>query len=362
MKTLSTLSIWVLASVSSLALVGCSSEPDITQQVADAPAIEVMVKPVELGIIPLYSVVPGSVVSDQRAQISSRLVGFIKDLDVKVGQEVKQGTLLFSIDSADIKSAIAKARSGYLQAKASLANAQSEFNRFEQLFKEKSISKQRFDRISLQFSVAKEQMRAARIGLNQAQSQLRYANVKAPFDGVIVQKFATAGDLATPNAPVLVLENKAALSIETQVSHNLYATLRIGDVATIVLDGIEQPVLATIYTMVGAADPRTRTHRVKLRLNEDYDISSGTFARISFTKGERQTMMLPKTAILNRSGIRGVFVIENDISYFNMVRLGVEIGDKVEIKAGVQLSDMVVIHNHNLLNGSRVIITNKQPS
>jgi RND family efflux transporter MFP subunit len=279
-------------------------------------------------------------------------MGYIKDLDLKVGQEVKRGDLLFSIDSGDIKSQIQQANAGYQQAIAALKDARLDYDRFTKLYKEDSVSKQQYDKIRLQFSVAQENLAAAKSGLDQAKAQLNYANVKAPFDGVVVEKMAVAGSLAAPGNPIVVLENLKSLSVQTQVAEDLYAVLRSGDEAEIVIDGIDKPIVGTIYTMVSAADPKTRTHTVKLSLPEADDLNSGTFARVRFVRGERQTMTIPKSAVITRAGIEGVFVVEHGRAFFHMVRTGMEMDGLVEIQSGLVLGEQVVIsNNESMLNG-----------
>lgn len=343
-----------------MGLAGCEQETEDMAKKTER-VIQADVTTVTLGTVPLTAVVPGNVVPDQKAQIASRLMGYIKNLNVEVGQKVTRGDLLFSIDSGDIKSQIAQANSGYQQALASLKDARLDFERFTRLYKDDSVSKQQYDKIRLQFSVAQENLAAAKSALSQAKSQLNYANVKAPFDGVIVQKLAVAGSLAAPGNPIVVMENLKSLSVQTQVSADLYAVLRLDDTAEVLIDGIKKPFIGTIYTLVSAADPKTRSHTVKLSLPDVNDVNSGTFARVSFKSGERQTMMLPKTAIVNRAGIEGVFVVENGKAFFSMVRTGREIGDKVEIQSGVALGEQVVINNNlHMLNGDVVKSTDSQ--
>jgi len=342
--------------VASLGLTGCGQENQNAEPVtASAKTVKADVFTVTLGSVPLTALVPGAVVPDQKAQIASRLMGYIKNLDVTVGQEVKRGDLLFSIDSGDIKSQISQANSGYQQALAALTDARLDFNRFTKLYKEDSVSKQQYDKIRLQLSVAQENLASAKSGLDQAKAQLNYANVKAPFDGVIVQKMAVAGSLAAPGNPVVVMENLKSLSVQTQVSADLYAVLRNGDTAEVLIDGIDKPFVGTIYTLVSAADPKSRTHTVKLSLPDVNDVNSGTFARVSFKRGERQTMMLPTSAVVNRAGIEGVFVVENGRAFFHMVRTGAVIGDMIEVQSGLALGEQVVVNNNEeMLNGDIV--------
>lgn len=336
-------------------LSGCDQENKEQAQQAPVKTVQADVVTVTLGSVPLTSVVPGAVVPDQKAQIASRLMGYIKNLDVKVGQEVKRGDLLFSIDSGDIKSQISQANSAYQQALAALKDANLDYKRFTKLYKEDSVSKQQYDKIKLQYSVAQENLASAKSGLSQAKSQLNYANVKAPFDGVIVQKMAVAGSLAAPGNPVVVMENLKSLSVQTQVSADLYAVLRNGDTAKVMIDGIKKPFVGTIYTLVSAADPKTRTHTVKLSLPNVNDVNSGTFARVIFKRGERQTMMLPVSAVINRAGIEGVFVVENGHAFFHMVRTGATMDGMVEVQSGLALGEQIVIsNNQDMLNGDVV--------
>lgn len=335
-----------------LGLAGCGGDAEPTAVTNQNKTVNAEVVNVSVGMVPLKAVVPGSVVPDQKAQIASRIMGYIENLKVKVGDEVNRGQLLFKIDAGDINSKISQAQSGYQQAKAALEDASADYERFTRLYKENAVSKQQYDKMRLQFSVAQENLAAATAGLKQARDQLNYANVRAPFSGVIVQKMANEGSLAAPGAPVVVMENLASLSVQTQVSNDLYAALRIGDKAKVKIDGIDKPFEATIYTLVGAADPATRTHTVKLSLPDVTDVNSGTFARVSFVKGERQTMMLPKSAIVERAGINGVFVVENGKAFFHMVRTGAEIDGMVEIQAGLVVGEQIVVsENQQLMNG-----------
>ncbi len=348
--------------VAALGLGACQQEADRTpagtDKAAQAEPVEVTVAKVSLGTVPLNIVVPGAVVPDEQAQIASRLMGFVHDLNVKEGDRVKKGQVLFTIDPTDVKSQIAQAEAAYRQAKAALEDALADYERFKKLYKEASVSKQQFDKVRLQYQVAQQNLAAAKAAFDQARAQLKYAHVKAPFDGVVVKKMAANGDLAAPGKPLLVLENLETMSVRTEVASDLYARLHAGDEATMWIEGIDHPVTGEIYTLVSAADPRTRTHTVKITLPKALkNINSGTFARVSFKVGERQTMMIPASAVVVRAGITGVFVVDQDGRvHFRMIRPGKRMNDKVEVLAGLSLGERIVISPNNQLlrNGDAV--------
>lgn len=347
------LTLTVLASA--IGLSGCTQEDDHTIKTDSQQIIEAKIDTVQLGTVPMMAVVPGAVVSDQKAQISSRLIGYIKDLNVKVGQKVKRGEVLFRIDSTDVKSQINQAQAAYQQALAALEDAKLDNDRFTKLFKEDSVSKQQFDKVKLQYSVAQENLAAAKSALDQAKSQLSYANVRAPFTGVIVEKLADQGALASPGQPIVVIENLQSISVQTEVAGELFAVLRAGDEADVLIDGQAESIQGTIYTLVSAANPKTRTHTVKLSLPAISNVNSGTFARVSFKRGERQTIMVPSSAVVVRAGIPGVFVVNEGKAYFSMVRPGMTMDGKTEIQAGLNLGERIVVdNNQSLLNGDIV--------
>lgn len=334
-----------------------SDKAEASKDVNEAPR-EVTVAQVSLGTVPLTRVVPGAVVPDEQAQIASRLTGFVHDLKVKEGDHVKKGQVLFTVDPTDVKSQIAQAEAAYRQAKAALEDALADYERFKKLYKEESVSKQQFDKVRLQYQVAQQNLAAAKAAYDQAKAQLKYAHVKAPFDGVVVKKMAANGDLAAPGKPLLILENLETMSVKTQVAADLYARLHAGDEATMWIEGIDHPVKGEIYTLVSAADPRTRTHTVKITLPKALkNINSGTFARVSFKVGERQTVMIPAQAIVVRAGITGVFVADQDGTvHFRMIRPGKQVGDQVEVLAGLSLGERIVVSPNNqlLMNGDKV--------
>jgi hypothetical protein len=96
-----------------------------------------------------------------------------------------------------------------------------------------------------------------------------------------------------------------------------------------------------------------------LSLPEVSNVNSGTFARISFVRGERQTLLVPEQAIVVRGGIEGVFVVGKDSHVqFRMVRTGEKINDQFEIQSGLDIGERIVISNNKtLVNGDRVIMS-----
>jgi multidrug efflux system membrane fusion protein len=301
---------------------------------------------------------PGAVVSEDQVQVASRLMGYIREIKVEEGQYVKAGQLLFVVDPSDIQGQTSQARAGLAQAEAALADARLDYERFGALYKEEAIPKLQWDKVRLQYQVAQQQVAAARAGLGLASSQMRYASVVAPIDGVVTQKMANAGDLAAPGRPVLVIEGLKKLQVRTQVSGDVYARIKTGEKVSIVPDGeaAQAPIEGVIAQVVPAADPASHTHLVKIDLPAGSGLSSGNFVRVGFAVGSREGIRLPATALAERAGITGVFVIDaQGIARYRMVRSGATAQDSVEIVSGLNPGDKVVVSNVDQLeNGDKV--------
>lgn len=340
--------------VLALTLAGCGSHPEATQ----APAARTMPgksMTVAADARAAYHAAPALVVARERAEVASRLMGYISNIAVAEGQGVARGQRLFTVDPLDVQGQVEQARAGLSQAESAYADAKADYDRFSNLFKEEVVSRQQFDKAKLQLDVAAARLAQAKAGLGTASGQMRYATVTAPIAGVVTRKLANAGDLAAPGKPVLVVEDPSRLQVETQVPEEVLSQLKPGLPVPVEIDGVAGQVEGKVANISPAADPVSHTFLVKLDVAAK-GLRSGTFARALFPSGERKTLAVPAGALVNRAGIDGVFVLDKDgIAQFRMVRRGAEVAGLVEIQAGLSAGERVVVEGADKLeSGDKV--------
>ncbi|WP_165919143.1 efflux RND transporter periplasmic adaptor subunit [Sulfuritortus calidifontis] len=284
---------------------------------------------------------PATLVALESVPVASRIMGYIRAIDVVEGQAVKAGQRLFTIDATD-------ARSQADQANAALADAKANFDRFANLYKDEAVSRQQYEKMKLAY----DQARAA---ADSANNQLRYAVVVSPIAGVVTQKLGNAGSLASPGQPVVVVENPARLQVQTQVGEEVLRQIKPGDVVPVEVDGMSGVVEARVARISPAADPVSRTFLVKLDIAAP-GLKSGLFARALFKMGERDGLLVPKNALVERAGIVGLFVVDaQGMAHFRMVRTGAEHNGQVEIQAGLSAGERIVVNGADKLeSGDRV--------
>ncbi|MBL0739571.1 efflux RND transporter periplasmic adaptor subunit, partial [Chryseolinea lacunae] len=180
----------------------------------------------------------GQVVSGETAMISTRMMGFITDIKVKPGDEVKKGQLLVTISNDDILAKRAQARAIVSETEAALRDAQKDYERYTELFKQQSASQKELENITLNYNSVKAKAEAARQMQNEADAMLAYSDLRAPFTGVVVQKNSDAGSMANPGMPILILEQYGSFQVNTSVTESDIDLVKVGADAEIIIESI----------------------------------------------------------------------------------------------------------------------------
>lgn len=314
------------AAVIAAFLAGCHADRSPPQ--AGGPAVSATTLVVTAAPAPVYATVPGTVVSRRRAEISSRLTGYIRSVSVQAGDRVAAGQPLLAIDSSDV--------TGQLQqAQAVFDEAQTNYQRASNLYSKGVATKAQLD-------VATRQYTTAKAALQMAQAAVGYADVRAPYAGVIVDKLVDAGDLATPGKPLLVLEDEHALEVQSYVPDELYAVLHAGE--AIHFSTEDRDYLGRMLSVVAAADPQTHTHLLRIGIPADAGLMSGRYVRVHVPVSEQPSIRIPVAALAERAGITGVFTVEADgRARFRLVHAGESAGGLVEIQSGLTAGERIVL-------------------
>ncbi|TQV65257.1 MAG: efflux RND transporter periplasmic adaptor subunit [Halothiobacillaceae bacterium] len=346
-----------LAFALAVLMAGCSHQDD-TQTAQTAPAREMTATLAEVRSVDMAVQVPmaGRVIAVESVQLSSRMMGYLRDLKVVEGQAVRKGELLFEIDPVDVQGAVAQAQQGLIQAEAAMRDARADFERFEQLYKDEVVNRQQFEKMRLNHEVARSRVAQARAALAQARGQFDYTRVTAPIDGVVTGKFANEGDMAAPGHPVVALEDSSRLQVQTSVPESIFRHLSLGMAVNVEIDGQPKALTGKVARLSPSADPVAHTYPVKLDV-EAPGLRSGIFARVLFTTGTRKALGIPAKAVIQRAGMTGVFVIDaQSLAQYRMVRTGAQVDGMIEILSGVQEGEkVVVVGASQMQNGDKVV-------
>lgn len=340
------------------ALVGCSeSKPPAPPPAEKVHGVALL--QVQKATVPDVVEAMGTVQAALSAQLSSQVMGTITRVNVHEGDHVRRGQELVAIDAAQQQAAYAGAQAGLQASRESIAAADADYalaestmQRYQMLYDKKSASPQEFDEVKTRLAAAKARRDAAHAGraqaeagVSQASTAMSFTKVRAAFDGVVTAKLAEPGAMAAPGVPLLVVEDPSRFRLEVQVDESKIGAVKLGESVPVVIDALnDQSIVGKVVQIVPAADPASRTFTVKIDLPANPQIRSGLFGRARFPRGERESIAIPKTAVMSRGQLQAVYLVGSDqLVSLRFVTLGAASGDQVEVLSGLQNGDRIVV-------------------
>jgi len=351
-------------------LTSCGNEPPRRSATSPSTPVAVQVSTVSAQEWPAVYEATGTVRARTAATISSKVMGYVQQVTVQVGDRVREGQVLVTLDAreleegvrgaeagrAEVQSAIPEAESALAAAKASLDLAQTTFKRIEDLAAKKSISSQEFDEASARLKAAQanyEMARAKRAQLDprlaRAEQELRsatimrdYARISTPFSGIVTAKSVEPGNLATPGAPLLTIEQDGVYRLEASVDESRLPSARAGAPVEVALEGLDRKLNARVSEVVPAVDAASRSSIVKIDLPAIPQLRSGMFGRAFFPLGSRTVVAVPASAIVERGQLQSVFVAEEGTARTRLVTTGQRSKDAVEVLSGLNAGEKIV--------------------
>ncbi len=347
-----------------LFLIACSGDKKEVK-VAEFPAVAVEVQEVASGSDSKFISASGTLESEKRAVISTRMMGYINDLKVSTGQKVRKGQLLVSINNDDLRAKKSQADAGIMQAQAGYNSAKKDFERFTALFKQQSASQKELDNVTTQFQMAEAGLNAAKAMRNEVMAQFAYSNITAPFDGTVTETFVKAGTMANPGAPLLTIEGGGELQAVVSISESDILKIKNGTSADIKLKSSNEVIKGKVTEISSSSQGSSGQYSVKLALDSKKDAAlSGMFVNVIFpiekdASATASTMVvIPKSAVISQGQLNGVYTVTADnIALLRWLRLGRTYGDNIEVLSGLSAGEKyVVTADGKLFNGSKVTL------
>jgi RND family efflux transporter MFP subunit len=320
-------------------VVGCGNkhEPQAATGENLLPAV-VRVEKIKTVKQPALEEVVGTVQAKLQAVIEPKVSGRINRLPVTLGQAVKQEDVLVELATQETQARLDQANAAFRQ-------AELDFNRTANLRKQNAATQAELDAAQARYNVAKATVA-------EAEALSGYAKILAPFDGVVARKLADEGDLAMPGKPLLDLEGRAGLRLVADVP-SLLANRVLPDAKLAVrVDTVRDAIIGTLAEISPAADPASRTVRVKVDLPETAGLRAGQFGRLAVPVSETSFLFVPPPALVRRGQLEILFVAVDGKAQMRLVRAGKETAQGIEILTGLAAGESVVIEGAgNLRDG-----------
>lgn len=344
-------------------MVSCSSEPTKKKSVEFDLSVEVaQVKNMEQPELISFT---GKLEAATHSKLSTRIMGQVEKVYVKLGEKVKKGQLLLQISNKDILAKKQQAEANILLSETVVADATRNLERYQSLFDKKSASKKELEGMQIQKQLAEAKLAGAKGMLAQVNETLKYANLRAPYKGRVTKHFVKAGDMASPGMPLLSIEKKGKYEVIARVPESEISKIKVGDKVGVELSAQNKLRLQAKVTEVNpSALDSGNQYEVKLQLSDIQDpnlkLYSGMFAKVYISMGETKRILLPKSVLIEKGQLIGVYTLsQSNTALLRWIRIGKTFGDSVEVLSGLSAGEKYILsYKGKIWDGAKLKVNN----
>lgn len=287
----------------------------------------------------------GTVEAVNAGTASAQTTGKVVQTLVDVGDLVVKDDVILKLRDTQQRASYDSAIAGVKSAKAKYDSAEKEFVRISNILKKGLVSQSVADNALSQRDSAMAGLDAANASLKNAEEQLEYTRVKAPYSGIVLERYVEVGELVNPGTPLYLGMSLEKLRIIAEVPQKDIDKIRQNKSASVELpNGEKVKVSGEALTFYGYADPTTSTFKIRVNLPEALEgLYPGMYLKTSFIVGNKTSLVIPKTSVIRRGEVTAVYVQKNGSLNFRHVRVGRELNDgNIEVFSGLNEGEKVV--------------------
>lgn len=344
--------------VALLILTACEERIEPGQNAAEPVGVSGLTTTiVEPSAVPARYALPGTIESADRGLLTARVSGQVARLLVSKGQVVEAGHALLILSGETVTSELSSAEGMVTAAERHLDEAaayqslaEATYARFLELREVRAVTPHEFDKVQADRDTAAQRLGAARAALTVSRAQrdaartmADQATVKAPYAATVAEILIDAGSTVLPGTPLFHLDRSGPWQVRVALPESLVARYRLGDSFRVEVPTLNKELSGRLTELLPTADPGSRTITAWLTLSENPALQSGLFARVFMADDSgMMTLMVPSAAVVTRGQLTGVYVVEDNILHYRLVRTGAVHADQVEIISGLDTGDEII--------------------
>ncbi len=317
-------------------LCGCSNEHG-GDEIGLERSVKADVAVVTRQRVPDQQFFPGRVKSKVSIVLGARMPGYVRDIPHEIGDFVKKGQLLVGLDDTDIRSGIAALEQSYKAVSRQQSSLRARFQyvsatyrRIKILHDKGSATQDEFDRVTSEKSALESQIaaldaqaRQVKAQLDKVRNQLHYVSIKAPADGRLARKMVDRGAFVMPGMPLVQFDCSGdGAWFAADVDESLISKVSPGMKVSIFVPSVMRTVKATITQTAPESDPVSHTFSILCDISSS-GLNSGLYGRVCITTNYAEKLLVPCSALVDRGGITGVYVVDAKRKvHWRVIKLG----------------------------------------
>jgi RND family efflux transporter MFP subunit len=288
----------------------------------------------------------GVVEAVNEATIAAQVSDRITVINFDVNDYVPQGAIVVQFRDKQARAQLDQARAALREARARLDEAEKEYVRIANIYEKKLVAKAALDRAVAARNAAKARLAQAQAGVASAEETLENTRVRAPYSGIVTKRHVELGETPRVGAPIMTGLSLDRLRVTTVVPQSLVPVLQGECCPASVRNPAGEIIKVEKLTVFPKADPVSHGFPVRLELAAgQHGLYPGMYVKVAVTTGEQPRLLVPAQAVVQRSEVVGLYVINADGSVsFRHIRTGRTHTDgRVEVHAGLQAGERVAL-------------------
>ncbi len=286
--------------------------------------------------------IPASVEARDTTLVASRLLARVNTLKVRPGDTVEAGALLATLEQGDLAARAKQAQESLKSVIARFDEAKLALERAESLRERQLIAQADLDGARANFAALTAQQAAAEQAVTEAETALSWSTITAPIAGRVVERLVEPGDTVNPGQPLLSLYNPSTLRVEAWVREALAVNLQPGQSLSVTIPTLGVTAEAAIEEIVPAADPGSRSFKVRLLMPVMDRLVPGMYAQVAVPAGEGISLRIPEQYVRRVGQLDLVWVDSPAGPERRFIRTGSVVDGFVEVVSGLEAGERLL--------------------
>lgn len=322
---------------------GCSRTPSPDSHTPDnagAQRVAGQVLVLADTVVPTLLDVSGTAMPLRQATLSTKLMGTVTAVTVNAGDAVRAGQVLVQLDARDLSAKATQVAAGIADAEAMQDDAATQAARMRALYADSAATRAQYDAALTGLARADAGLRAARAAAGEVAAMRSYAEVRAPFAGVVMARLVDPGSFAAPGTPLITVHDVSALRVSVAAAGETVRGVRRGSRLAAKLDGVD--ATAIVEGVVPTASGNLFTVNATVA-NAAATYRAGSAATLRIPAGSQPMLLVPVAAIVREGDLTGVIVHGIQRDERRWIRLGATRGTQVEVAGGIRAGESIVV-------------------
>ena len=297
--------------------------------------------PVRVIEVPRVETAVGTVQAVHEVTTASKLLAKVTEVNVRAGQHVTRDEVLVRLDDADLAARLEQAEAAVAAAQAQRDQAKIEYDRVRSLVEREAAAAIEWDRVQSSLKSAEAQLAQGQQSASEARTVLSYATIRAPIDGIVVDKDVEAGDMVSPGQPLLKLYDPSRMQLVASVRESLARSLKAGQTIGVRIEALAKDCEGEVSEIVPEAESASRSFLVKVTGPCPPGIYSGMFGRLLIPLETQEVLVIPAGAVREVGQLTLVEVAEGEVLRRRAVQVGRRFDGDIEVLSGLRAGEMV---------------------